>query len=514
MSKRFLFFTSFLIAAGITCFSWSLPFLWDNILIPSEMSHYFLLNQVTWYSLFHIPIEIDCGHPPFLSIYYSWFWTIPHLGQFPFLWMAFYALFRIAQLILKSKFYLILLMGLILVDTSILAQASQVGYEWPMIAFTLLAILHLLKKYSITSAETYPDHQPIQNAVERTFKSTASNNPPSNTNPYWSNALFYMLLLAIPLIQLRGISMVIGLFLVEFYCNSHNKTHAPTKSIWQILPPYVFSAVIITTWYFLHFYKTGYWLISPQSSWAIDATGLASFPQIIKNGLICCWRIVDYGHVIYYLMGLSAIYLAFKQNVKNKLTKNYFIIMLLVILPSLLIFLLLNKPICHRYFLIWHLLVPIGLLSCWRLIALKPLAKSLLYVVTIIVLLSGSFWIYPDKIAMGWDSTLAHLPYFQLREQAIQYLAQQQNKANNPIDPHLVAAHFPIFKAVESTNQPLFLKRSGYVCADIDTAKNYQYILYSNICTAFTDAELAELKHKTVIQKWEKGAIKIILYKR
>ena len=308
--------------------------------------------------------------------------------------------------------------------------------------------------------------------------------------------------------------MAIGLFLVAFYCNRQGKFLTKSKPFWQILPPYALSAVLITSWYVVHFYQTGYWLISPQSSWAADSTGLASFPQIIKNGLICCWRLLDFGQLIYYILGLLAIYLSFKQQINHQLTRKYSSIILLLVMPSLLIFLLLNKPICHRYFLIWHLLVPIGLLSCWRLIALKPLAKSLLYVVTIIVLLSGSFWIYPDKIAMGWDSTLAHLPYFQLREQAIQYLAQQQNKANNPIDPHLVAAHFPIFKAVESTNQLVFSKQSGYVCADIDTAKNYQYILYSNICTAFTDAELLELQHKKVIQKWENGAIKIILYKR
>ena len=37
-------------------------------------------------------------------------------------------------------------------------------------------------------------------------------------------------------------------------------------------------------------------------------------------------------------------------------------------------------------------------------------------------LLTGHFWIYPDPVAKGWDATLAHVPYFGLRREAITYL--------------------------------------------------------------------------------------------
>ncbi|NLX71778.1 MAG: hypothetical protein GXY94_00535 [Bacteroidales bacterium] len=43
--------------------------------------------------------------------------------------------------------------------------------------------------------------------------------------------------------------------------------------------------------------------------------------------------------------------------------------------------------------------------------------KLKLYALLLLLMFAGAhFWIYPDRIAKAWDATLAHQPYYALRE--------------------------------------------------------------------------------------------------
>jgi hypothetical protein len=56
----------------------------------------------------------------------------------------------------------------------------------------------------------------------------------------------------------------------------------------------------------------------------------------------------------------------------------------------------------------------------------KSKVKIGLALLWFVMIVSGNFWIYPTRISQGWDSTLAHLPYYELRQEALHYLDQQQ----------------------------------------------------------------------------------------
>jgi hypothetical protein len=123
----------------------------------------------------------------------------------------------------------------------------------------------------------------------------------------------------------------------------------------------------------------------------------------------------------------------------------------------------------HRYLLTIYL--TFSILSAKVLFA--PYVNKTLRLVLIglwlVSIATGNLWIYPDKVSQGWDSTLAHLPYYKLRKQAIEYIDHQN------IDINDVSSFFPNTSSIDE------IELNG----DKRSFKNYEkdskYVLYSNI---------------------------------
>jgi hypothetical protein len=39
------------------------------------------------------------------------------------------------------------------------------------------------------------------------------------------------------------------------------------------------------------------------------------------------------------------------------------------------------------------------------------------FIIAFVFTLTGHFWVYPEKISQPWDTTLAHIPYYELRKE-------------------------------------------------------------------------------------------------
>ena len=72
--------------------------------------------------------------------------------------------------------------------------------------------------------------------------------------------------------------------------------------------------------------------------------------------------------------------------------------------------------------------------------------KRVIYTLIFLTLLTGNLWVYPKKIAQGWDATLGHIPYHSLRIEAIDYLNNQK------IDITNVASFFPNNTALDNVD--------------------------------------------------------------
>ena len=114
-------------------------------------------------------------------------------------------------------------------------------------------------------------------------------------------------------------------------------------------------------------------------------------------------------------------------------------------------------------------------------------------------LIGGSF-VYPSKIAMGWDATPAHLSYYSLRNDAITYLN------NNNIPLQSVASGFPNL----DTREILELNGdSSHFNSYSDTT--LKYILYSNVFN-YPDSLIDKIEKTKAIYYQKKGSVYIGIY--
>ncbi|MDD4197945.1 MAG: hypothetical protein PHZ12_00865 [Paludibacter sp.] len=115
---------------------------------------------------------------------------------------------------------------------------------------------------------------------------------------------------------------------------------------------------------------------------------------------------------------------------------------------------------------------------------------------------TGHLWIYPDKIAKPWDTTLGHLTYYDLREECFEYI-----DANN-INYNDISAGFCLYgnrRFIELINEDKIVHHE----------KNRQYFLYSNISNVEDELinEFEDGNKWQLIKTFKKGFVFIKIYK-
>jgi hypothetical protein len=114
-----------------------------------------------------------------------------------------------------------------------------------------------------------------------------------------------------------------------------------------------------------------------------------------------------------------------------------------------------------------------------------------------------TFWIYPDKIAHGGDSSLAHLPYYELQKKAIQYFD------NHQIELEQVETFFPSQGALDS----FFLNGDQRIIDGYEGKR--KYVIYSNI-NNLSDEEYDYIHSSayTLIETLEKNRVFVKIFKK
>jgi hypothetical protein len=126
--------------------------------------------------------------------------------------------------------------------------------------------------------------------------------------------------------------------------------------------------------------------------------------------------------------------------------------------------------------------------------------RKLLYSLLLIGLITGNFWIYPKRISQGWDASLAHIPYHNLRKDAINYLD------NKNINISKVASFFPNKTTLDdidfSKNRKAFTTFTG----------NNKYVLYSTVYNLSDEQYDLLEKNYSVLKQFNKFNINITIY--
>ena len=444
-------------------------FFWDTILLASKYAHWFIETN---FSSFILPKELDAIHPPAFGLYIAFFWKlfgktlfVSHMAMLPFLLGIVWQIYIIGKYFFQKK-HLFFAILLILADTTFLGQSTLVSPDIAMLFFFLLAVSSVL---------------------------------------YHKRIILITSLICISFISVRGMFAAVVIYSYDIWLNSTSFTlKGILKTALNRLADYI--PVLLLVFLYLYFrYKSLGYLIPPVSdNWSghYDTVGIRG---ILYNTGILGWRLTDFGRIFVYLSlaAFAVNYVRKKSIADDKLKQlvGFFVLFLLINSPYLLFF---KQPILHRYLMPANVFCSLIFLYIIFETGINKYLARWIFAVALAGLISGNFWIYPDQIAKGWDSTLAHLPYYNIRSEMIEYIEKEK------ISFEQVGSEFPNTATFENTDL------NGSIISFPEKDLQIQpYIFYSNIFNDFSDQELIDLKTNwIVVKEIKRGGVKGILYKR
>lgn len=423
----------------MTFISFNFGIFWDNVTFISDMGNALYENGVfNWMS---ITPEIDPGHPPFTAFLVASAWTffgkslwITHLMMFPFIYGFLVQLSKFVEFFVVDKTLKIWAFLLVLIDPTLLAQMVSVNPEMPLLFFFFLALNGILYKNLF-------------------YKSIG--------------------LIFIGIISYRGMMLGVGIFLIDVVLHVYYRREALARffNLKHVII-YSLSAIPAVTYITWRLVYKGWLITNPVQPWgdAIDYSDKSGFLlNLFRNFAVLFHRYMDFGRIFVFLVILWICLFYRKQILFSKI-KPLLIIAVFSVIVIVFTSLAINNPMGHRYFIMSYLCFALlGFVLIKQLLNTHTHIAKLLFSILVVGLLSGNFWIYPDKISQGWDASLAHLHYFKLRQKAITYLEK------NNINIQETASFFPNNKSIDVVDL------NGDKRSFKDFTGSEPYIMYSNV---------------------------------
>ncbi|MBN2485329.1 MAG: hypothetical protein JXB34_05105 [Bacteroidales bacterium] len=427
----------------LTVFFSRYSFFWDTIQLASSHAHFFYNNNL---EISLLPDSIDSGHLPAFGYFLAMAWSVfgktlvvSHFFMLPFLFGIVYQTYRLCKYLFPGNIYLPMLV--ILAEPTLLAQSTMVSPDIPLMFFFVLLLNEILQQ---------------------------------------GKYLKLLAVIGLSLASMRGWMAALILFVFDIiiqFSNSKKNFRQIAQNIMLYLP----GGTIAIIFLFVHFSIKGWIVYHPASPWA-SCFEKVDFNGYIRNIGIYIWRLIDFGRIVFWVLAL--VYLKkiaglFRSDMQFR---QIIVLLLLFILIFPLNILPYKQLTQHRYFL------PIYFLTALSIVYfLVYIRKKALLAICILILLAGNYIPYPDTIARGWDSTLAYIPYNNLRKNIIGYL-----KENN-IPPEEVKCWFP--NTAPAYKIDLVSSDESFSSLPLDSCN---YCFYSNVFNDVSDEEY-NIIHKTWI---------------
>jgi hypothetical protein len=432
----------------------------------------------TNFSHFLLPNGIDSGHPPLNGMMLAALWKL--FGRSLWVGHAFIAgwtliLIYQTQKLCKSLFsepIACFIALAVLMDATLLSQSSLVSPDIILMASFVAAIRAILEN---------------------------------------KKGLLTFSILFLSLISMRGMMCTAALFFFRcFYQYKTGKRFTFREIVWSGLP---FLPGVLCAFLFLgyHYYELGWIGYHANMPWMECFEKIESVQEFIKNGVIMIWRLIDFGRVIVWIFMIFAVFHLWKNRKNKKITFtpaqiSMILLLVLLLLISSYSFLLHKMLSGHRYLLPHYTLATIVVfILLEKFCSLKKL--KIIVLAVSLVLLSGNCLKYPEKISTGWDSTLSHLPFYELRNQMLTYMEENNIPTND------ISAGFGL--SGKQNNIDLTSPKD-WIIKNSSCFGETSYFLYSNISN-IDDSMIDQLKtgnDYVLIKNLEKGNVFISLYKK
>lgn len=454
-------FLVFLLAYLILFFvSFNNGFFWDTTHLASLQAWWYYDHD---FRFFFLPNEIDSGHPSFFAMLLALMWKIfgvrivvGHILMLPFMILLIREVLVLCRYYFKDKYPYIA--ALILFNPVILGQATLVSPDVVLFAFFFFTL-----------------------------------------NGIWSNHKLKTAVGALVLgaVSMRGMMCVAYLFL--FAVLRQKISFRLVIHYLLIFSPGILIVVIFLALHYIHTGWIGYHTGSPWAE-SFERAGIKGF---LRNIIVFVFRMADMGMIfIWIFMGLAVMGGMRSGLSLSKRTKEFLLLWILCFLVSVLLQFFYRHSLLHRYLL--PLITVTVFIFCSfadEHLSFKSFKK--LWLLSFVGLLSGNLWVYPDPVAKGWDATLAHLPYYHLRKEALHYMKEKN------IPPGEVSGGFPY----NLTGKCIDLNHDTTPFSSLPMERS-PYVLYSNISNDFTDQQLYALKNEWIpVEKFGGWPVRFVLYK-
>ena len=450
-----------IVSVLIVFFSLDIGMFWDNVLFASKMGTAVYENSFfNW----HIPIEFDPGHPPFLATVMAIGWTlfgkslaVSHWLMLPFIFGFLWQIHLFVSYFIKEIWLQIFAFILVVADPTLLSQFVLVNPEIIQLFFFFLALNAVLKN-----------------------------------NTY----LKVLGLLFLGIVTYRGMMLCFGIFLIElFICLYIKKGTLKSFFSRKMITTYFLGAIPALIFIGWRFFTFGWFQTHPDSPW-VSLWHFVSIKEFLFNLVVLTQRYIDFGRITILFVIMIGLFI--KRKAINKEIGTLIIISIFSTITIIAVSLTSTNSMGHRYFITSYL--AFALLSFVIIQSFK--FKKAIYVGLLASLILGNFIVYSDDFSQGWDASLAHLNYWGLRKHTLEYMDDKK------IPISKTASFFPNATAIDNVD----------LNGDMRSFKNFtgeeEYVFYSNVFNV-TDEELKLLDQKYYsIKTIKKNGVKIELKRR
>jgi len=455
----------------LTIICWNHGYFWDNIQLTSIEAHWYYLTDFKSFIVPKYAQEFGIygtGGPPLLPLITAYLWKI--IGYKLWISHAFIAIWAVvliynAWCLVKMFFpeeYVGIVLFIILMETSLLTQYAIASPDFILITALIISLRAIFK------------HDTILLSIGFFFLLNIS------TRGFFTGSILFFVHLLFNFLQKE-----------EFGKQPFIKTFIAYFPAFLTMGIYISYYIVKQGWFF------------DRSNFSSAQNLPQSFFFIIKHLCDFGMRLIENGRIIIWFVAFYVLWKTYKT--KNKLQPNilFSLVFLGLLTGMYLAFVFLTKmPFLTRYFMPHILLLTIFALDG----LFKYLSESKLKFFLILILcfeLAGHFWIYPEKITKIWDSTLAHLPFYTLREKCFDYIDKNKFHYKD------ISSGFCLYdnrRFVELKNGDKIIGRDN----------NRKYFIYSNISN-IPDEWIDELKNPvlwTPIKSFSQGFVIITIYRR
>lgn len=444
---------------------------WDNIVFVSKMSDALYKNGV--FDWMAISADIDPGHPPLLATYIASLWKllgkslwVSHLAMLPFVYGFLYQLFIFIDQFIKDKWLSFLAFLLVVADPTLLAQLITVNFEVIQLFFFFLSLNALI-----------------------------------NNNHF----LKCIGLALLSIVSYRGMMLAAGIFLIDILIHVFiNKNSFKSFFNKKNITVYFLGAIPALAYIIWRLIMKGWIISNPLQPWgnAMDYTSSSGFLlNFIRNIAVLIHRYLDFGRFTIFIF-IVVMFIMYQRKIFSKNLKILLIIALGSVFAIISASLVLNDPMGHRYFIPSYLSFALLAFILLKDHIVNKTARISIYLLLVSSLVIGNFIIYPDKISQGWDASLAHIPYWHLREEAIKYLD------HNDIPIHKTASFFPNDTSIDNVEL-----NNDDRSFQAFTGKE-DYVLYSNVFNV-KDARFKLLNENySILSVFKNNGVRVEILKR